>query len=68
MYNSNVNYQVLTEQLEFLIKNSLVEEKLLNRERSVYTITLKDSNVLRFFGEIGQVIQIEEERHNPLLF
>jgi predicted transcriptional regulator len=67
MYNSNVNYQALTEQLEFLIKNGLVEEKLLNRERSVYTITLKGSNVLKFFGEIEQVSQIEEERHNPLL-
>jgi predicted transcriptional regulator len=51
-----------------LIKNGLVEEKLLNGERAVYEITLKGSNVLRFFGKIGQEIQTEEQRQNPLLF
>jgi predicted transcriptional regulator len=31
MYKSNVNCKVLKEQLEFLMKNNLVEEKILRK-------------------------------------
>ena len=34
MYKSNVNCKVLKEQLEFLIKNGLVEEKILKKRKN----------------------------------
>ena len=69
MYKSNVNCKVLKEQLEFLIKNGLVEERILRKERTVYAITPKGIQVLKFFREIEQVFPIKEEvRHHPLLY
>lgn len=69
MYKSNVNCKVLKEQLEFLIKNSLVEEKILRKERVVYGITSKGIQVLKYFREIEQVFPMKEEgRHHPLLY
>ncbi len=69
MYKSNVNCKVLKEQLEFLIKNGLVEEKILRKERIVYSATSKGIRVLKYFREIEQVFPMKEEaRHHPLLF
>ena len=69
MYKSNVNCKVLKEQLEFLLKNSLVEERMLRKEKVVYGITPKGIKVLKYFREIEQVFPIKEEaRHHPLLY
>ncbi len=67
MYKSNINCSVLKEQLEFLINNSLVEEKMLRKERTVYGITPRGMQVLKSFREIKQVFS-EEEKQHPLLF
>jgi predicted transcriptional regulator len=69
MYKSNVNCKVLKEQLEFLMKNNLVEEKILRKEKVVYGITSKGMQVLKYFREIEQVFPMKEEvRHHPLLY
>jgi predicted transcriptional regulator len=69
MYKSNVNCKVLKEQLEFLIKNGLVEERILRKERIVYSATPKGIKVLKYFREIEQVFPMKEEvRHHPLLY
>jgi predicted transcriptional regulator len=69
MYKSNVNCKVLKEQLEFLLKNSLVEERILRKEKVVYGITSKGIQVLKYFREIEQVFPMKEEvRHHPLLY
>jgi len=69
MYKSNVNCKVLKEQLEFLIKNNLVEERILRKERTVYGITPKGFLVLKYFREIEIVFTLKEEvRHHPLLY
>ena len=67
MNKSNVNCKVMIEQLEFLLKNSLVEEKLLE-ERAAFAITAKGINVLKFFGKIDQIFPIEEEKKKMFLF
>ncbi len=67
MYKSNVNCSVLKEQLDFLIKNNLVEERLLAKERVVYAISQRGLNVLKAFREVKKVLQIEEEKHIPQL-
>jgi predicted transcriptional regulator len=69
MYKSNVNCKVLKEQLEFLIKNKLVEEKILRKERTVYGITQKGIQVLKYFREIEQVFPMKEEvKHHPVFY
>jgi predicted transcriptional regulator len=70
MYKSNVNCSVLKEQLDFLIKNSLVEERIVKRERVVYALTQRGTNVLKAFREIKKIFPLleEEKRQAPLLF
>jgi predicted transcriptional regulator len=63
MYKSNVNCSVLKEQLDFLIKNNLVEERILKRDRIVYALSQRGLNVLKAFREVKQVLKIDEERH-----
>jgi predicted transcriptional regulator len=69
MYKSNVNCAVLKEQLEFLIRNNLVEERIIRKERTVYAITPRGMHILKAFGEIKQVFPAEEEKKpTPFLF
>lgn len=70
MYKSNVNCKVLKLQLDFLIKNNLVEARLLRREKTVYAITPKGISILKAFTEIKQIFPIEENntRQTPLLY
>jgi predicted transcriptional regulator len=66
MYKSNVNCSVLKDQLDFLLKNSLVEERMLKKEKVVYAVTQKGLQILKSFREIKQIFPIEEERQVPI--
>jgi predicted transcriptional regulator len=69
MYKSNVNCKVLKSQLEFLMNNGLVEERILRREKVVYAITQKGMTTLKAFTQIKQVFPIEEKvRQTPYLY
>ncbi len=70
MYKSNVNCKVLKSQLDFLMKNGLVEERILRREKVVYAITQKGISTLKAFTQIKQVFPIEEKqvRQVPFLY
>ena len=70
MYKSNVNCKVLKSQLDFLMKNGLVEERILRREKIVYAITQKGISTLKAFTQIKQVFPLEEKpvRQVPLLY
>ena len=67
MYKSNVNCSVLKEQLDFLIKTSLVEERLVEKEKVEYAITSKGMQVLKAFKDIRQVFP-EEKHATQLLY
>jgi predicted transcriptional regulator len=68
MYKSKINCCVLKEQLESLIKNGLVEEKML-KKRAIYAMTSRGLQVLKAFREIKEVFPPEEEeRQTPPLF
>jgi predicted transcriptional regulator len=67
MYKSNVNCSVLKEQLDFLLKNSLVEQRVMKKERVVFAITQRGTSVLKAFREIKQIFPVEEEK-SPFLF
>ena len=66
MYKSNVNCSVLKDQLDFLLKNSLVEERMLKKEKVVYAVTQKRLQILKSFREIKQIFPLEEERQVPI--
>jgi predicted transcriptional regulator len=64
MYKANVNCSVLKEYLDFLIKQNLVEERIVGKARVVFAITQRGITVLKFFKEIKQVLPIVEESRN----
>jgi predicted transcriptional regulator len=64
---SNFNCKILVEQLDFLIKNSLVDKKILGKDSADFAITAKGINVLKYFGKINQVFVVEEEKKRMLL-
>jgi predicted transcriptional regulator len=70
MYKANVNCSVLIEYLGFLMQKELVEERSIGKNKTVYAITQRGVTVLKYFGELKQVLPIAEEnqRHVPPLF
>ena len=64
MYKANVNCSVLKEYLDVLLKQGLVEERTLKKQRVVYAVTQRGINVLKYFKEVKQVLPIVEEARN----
>ena len=61
MYKANVNCCVLKEYLDFLMKNELVQEKILRKQKVVYEITEKGLSVLKYFRELQIMLPVNEE-------
>jgi predicted transcriptional regulator len=61
MYKANVNCSVLREQLDFLIKQNLVQERIIKKERTVFAVTPRGITVLKYFREFTQALPIIEE-------
>ena len=66
MYKANVNCLVLKEYLDFLLKQGLVEERTLRKERVVYAVTQRGITVLKYFKELKQILPIVEETRNQV--
>jgi predicted transcriptional regulator len=66
MYKANVNCGVLKEYLDFLIRQNLVEERTVGKNRSVFAITQRGIIVVKYFKELEQVLPIIEEARNGL--
>jgi predicted transcriptional regulator len=64
MYKANLNCSVLEEYLGLLIKQGLVEMKIINRERKIYAITQRGITVLKQFRELREVLPMVEETGN----
>ena len=58
MYKTNINNNILNEYLDFLIKQSLVEKRIITKERTVFSITQRGRTILNYFGELTQVLHI----------
>jgi predicted transcriptional regulator len=65
MYKANVNCSVLKEYLDFLIKQNLVEERIVGKARIVYALTERGMTVLKYFRELKEVLPIVEESRFP---
>ncbi len=71
MYKANVNCSVLKGYMNFLIKQGLVEERIVGKERRVYMITPRGITVIKAFKELKQVLLVTEEETNnkiPILY
>ena len=67
MYKANVDYGVLKEYLDFLIRQGLVEERITGKRRVVYAVTQRGITVLKYFKELKQVLPLVEEVRNQAL-
>jgi predicted transcriptional regulator len=67
MYKANVNCCVLKEYLDFLMKQGLVEERIVGKKRVVYAITQRGITTLKYFKELKQVLPIVEEPRNQVM-
>ena len=66
MYKANVNCSVLKQYLDFLIQQTLVEERTLGKKRTVYAITERGVIVLKHFRELKTVLPLIEEDNRKL--
>ena len=64
MYKAKVNCNVLKDYLDFLIKQGLVEERPIKKQRMVYAVTERGKTALKYFRELKQVLPIVEEARN----
>ena len=67
MYKANMNCSLLKEYLDFLIKQGLVEERTVGKQRIVYVATQRGVIVLKYFRELRQALPIIEEDRNGML-
>jgi predicted transcriptional regulator len=61
MGKSNFNGSILKEYLDFLIKRGLVEERSVNKNRTVFAVTQRGITMLKYFHELTQEISAMEE-------
>jgi predicted transcriptional regulator len=61
MYKANVNCKILKEYLDFLIKQGLVEERLIGKNRIVYANTTRGTTVIKYFRELNKALLVIDE-------
>ena len=61
MYDSNTNCAVLKGNLTYMIKQGLVEKKIVGHDRVAYIITTKGTSILTAFKKLRQILPIVEE-------
>ena len=66
MYKANLNCSVLKEDLDFLIKQGLIEERTVGKQRLVYAVTQRGITVLKYFKELKQVLPMVEGARNQV--
>lgn len=58
MYNTNTNCSLLKEIMVFMIKQNLVEEKAVGKDRVAYCITQRGLSILTSFKELNQILPL----------
>ena len=65
MYKANLNCSVLKQNLDFLIKQNLIEEQITIKRRHKikisYAITERGRTVIKYFNEVDVALQITGE-------
>ena len=58
MYNTNTNCSLLKEIMIFMMKQNLVEEKNVGKDRVAYCITQRGLSILTAFKELNKILPI----------
>ena len=66
MYDSNTNCSILKENLLFMAKQGLVEERSVGHDRVAYSITQRGISILSAFKELKQILPIIETPPNQI--
>jgi predicted transcriptional regulator len=61
MYKANVNCSILKEYLGFLIKQGLIEERIVGKNRVFYANTARGITVLKYFRELNKALTVIDE-------
>jgi predicted transcriptional regulator len=61
MSQANVNCNILKERLEFLVKQGLINEIVMEKNNIVYANTDRGIAVIKFFGDLAKTIPDTEE-------
>ena len=61
MYKSNLNCTVLKQYLTFLLKQGLIQERIVGKNNVVYANTVRGTTILRSFRELAKVLPMGEE-------
>ncbi len=61
MLEAKVNCDVLKGYLDFLIKQGLIEEKVVEKSDVVYANTARGTAVIKFFTELDRTLSVKEE-------
>ena len=67
MYKANLNCSVIKNDLKFLVKQGLVKERTIEKNKIVFAITQQGINVLKYFQAFKQNLPITEETLNQAL-
>jgi predicted transcriptional regulator len=66
MYKANLNYDLLKNFVDFLIKQGLIEERLIGRTGLVYSITRQGLTLLKGWRELKELLPSVENETLPL--
>ena len=55
------NCKILKEYLDFLIKQGLIEERIVGKSRVVYANTTRGTTVIKYFRELNKALPVIEE-------
>jgi predicted transcriptional regulator len=71
MYKANVNCSVLKLNLDFLIKQNLIEEQIKikkkNKTKIRYAITERGRTIIKHFNQVDRALNITEKGSIPIL-
>jgi len=69
IYKANINCKILKDALDFLIKQGLIEKRVIGSGTLVYASTPHGTEILKFFREIEKMLPLlkEEEKIVSLL-
>ncbi len=68
MQKADLNYNALEEQLDFLIRQSMIEERVVDKGKIVYAIAPRGVKLLRFFVNLHPTVpKLEANIRNPAI-
>jgi predicted transcriptional regulator len=65
-YKADLNCTVLKDYLSFLLKQGLIQEQIISKGVTVFSVTQRGVTVLKYFNELEQILAVAKEPLNQL--